>query len=1389
LLVVSQVRKMKNRTHMLNKKLLPIVDRKDTRVLEKDLEPKREFVISIRMTPFQRYLYKKFVTLLSELDTNKKLLIGYHSLMRVWNHPACAVTHHHKVVTDQGKQEEKQQRSAGAPSGSGGGAGGGLTAASSAGIAIAAAIAASGAAAAVPGEASASTPQPSGARAVAAGVSATPKLLALKNSSSVSAAKGPRAECNLHYVRSQLDSTYRHFLENSAQLLAQVEQSASQTEEALLSRSAAEEGGDNANRRSGSAHATPVKRARAESGDSDDTGDGTLRSRSSSRMDTAGSDAEEAEGTDADLGSFVVDDDYVEYEDGHVSVLNSEGEDTAMDTVDTPSDAEWRPSRGSSGVDRDRNSTTDGPDDRVLERASKGRRRPSKKERQARKAAEQASAGGAAAAATSGEALAASVLPTPLAAQSVCAPGEAGLDAQAAVEEVGEGEVSTPTADATPSQVRSQAAAEEVTGVRVPMALVPPEVWAEQLLLRTQSFTSATSGGDSSRPPSALSGDTPAGAGAVPASDASSSTSSPIDALFGTTAIDDELTERKLAEAELLEIHTIKSDWWRHTDEGDAAGGPSNSAASGEPTSSQSGLALSSLGLLQLSNKVTTLLSLIALSVMHGDKLLVFSQSLYSLNMIELFLNMPHWDRLVDRVQEGRHERYNFSEWRLNKQYLRIDGSTPQRQKTIDKFNQPDAKFHLMLVSTKAGNMGVNLQAANRVVIFDTSWNPVHDLQAMYRCYRYGQKKPVFVYRLLSAGSMEERIYRLQVKKQSLAARVVDAQMPDNHFSEEELLSFEDTDTAEDLARAEQVLRKGVEDTVLSEFVRHFGADLLTSIEDHGGLLEDKEDEHLTAEEQLQAEEELQLEMKRGTADAVQGQKEVQAALAVTEAQRQHMRQLMEQGGWTAAHMLAVGQGRAVDPTLINTSPCAASGSGGSVLTATVSSSAPVASTATPAASPSSYSIYNYFPNLRAAVTATSSPGTEQRTKAVELIHVVTGELIRIFSTGTEAAEFFATMQSNISYCLHNVRPDFLGFKWRLYAGPAINCKFDIPTTSSYLQASPRSVWLIYVVEAIAQLQPSLALCYAVQVRNPAAYDPAKESRLVGQVMSAERRLDPSKYSASPELALAMSAVVSNPPLPLDDHAQPHVQGTSAGTPLPSLPPLVSGKGGADHSQGSESGHSSTGGTGSVMDGALWSCTLCTLENTSATHPAECRLCGSPRNFNNPLTANVASSTPVAAAQADALAGVYRRWTALKPSGSTAARPGPALVQQTRPASAGAVPAGASVARQATASAAAVPSSAVSAPLAERSAGSWTQNDDELLVLCAACAAEPAVGYVGAATILNRRAQLRHAPLRTPEEVAERHRQLLQSGRDAEIRLLPHVAQAIQNHRASKRRP
>lgn len=66
------------------------------------------------------------------------------------------------------------------------------------------------------------------------------------------------------------------------------------------------------------------------------------------------------------------------------------------------------------------------------------------------------------------------------------------------------------------------------------------------------------------------------------------------------------------------------------------------------------------------------------------------------------------------------------------------------------------------------------MQGASRVVLLDMLWNPSHELQAVFRAYRYGQNRPVHVYRLLSAGTMEEKIYWRQITKQGLAARIVD---------------------------------------------------------------------------------------------------------------------------------------------------------------------------------------------------------------------------------------------------------------------------------------------------------------------------------------------------------------------------------------------------------------------------------------------------------------------------------------------------------------------------------------------------------------------------------------------------------------------------------------
>ena len=95
--------------------------------------------------------------------------------------------------------------------------------------------------------------------------------------------------------------------------------------------------------------------------------------------------------------------------------------------------------------------------------------------------------------------------------------------------------------------------------------------------------------------------------------------------------------------------------------------------------------------------------------------------------------------------------------WYRGHKYCRIDGGIAgdTREEMIDSFMQEDSDKFLFLLSTRAGGLGLNLQKANVVVLFDSDWNPQVDIQAMDRAHRIGQTKPVTVYRFVTENSIE----------------------------------------------------------------------------------------------------------------------------------------------------------------------------------------------------------------------------------------------------------------------------------------------------------------------------------------------------------------------------------------------------------------------------------------------------------------------------------------------------------------------------------------------------------------------------------------------------------------------------------------------------------
>src|SRR6202021_3804564 len=94
------------------------------------------------------------------------------------------------------------------------------------------------------------------------------------------------------------------------------------------------------------------------------------------------------------------------------------------------------------------------------------------------------------------------------------------------------------------------------------------------------------------------------------------------------------------------------------------------------------------------------------------------------------------------------------------------------RQTLVYEFNK-DPSIHVFLLTTRVGGLGINLTGADRVIIYDPDWNPSTDVQARERAWRLGQKREVEIYRLMTAGTIEEKIYHRQIFKQFLTNKIL----------------------------------------------------------------------------------------------------------------------------------------------------------------------------------------------------------------------------------------------------------------------------------------------------------------------------------------------------------------------------------------------------------------------------------------------------------------------------------------------------------------------------------------------------------------------------------------------------------------------------------------
>ncbi|KAJ6625459.1 transcription regulator [Mycena sp. CBHHK59/15] len=225
-------------------------------------------------------------------------------------------------------------------------------------------------------------------------------------------------------------------------------------------------------------------------------------------------------------------------------------------------------------------------------------------------------------------------------------------------------------------------------------------------------------------------------------------------------------------------------------------------------------------GLVMNSGKMVLLDKLLARLKQDGHRVLIFSQMVRMLDILSDYMNLRGYI------------------------HQRLDGmvASEARKKSIAHFNSPGSPDFAFLLSTRAGGLGINLETANTVIIFDSDWNPQNDLQAMARAHRIGQKSHVSVYRFVSKDTMEEDVLERAKKKMVLEYAIINQMDTSQAHLSSKAVAAKDPHKPDNLSKDEltAVLKYGAQkmfdkdDTQQSQKLDEMDLDdILNRAEDH----------------------------------------------------------------------------------------------------------------------------------------------------------------------------------------------------------------------------------------------------------------------------------------------------------------------------------------------------------------------------------------------------------------------------------------------------------------------------------------------------------------------------------------------------------------------------